>query len=150
MAYTIKYHGYEVACDTVDDLRALVNQNGDKRGQTGQGDASFSREPRVSQGEAARAVAGLVAKLPKEQRDLLRAIATNGVVSRDRLRQLLGISDTHKCAGLLIGISKSAVGAGIESPIEKQTVRIDGRGPRVYQYGIRDGVKSEVKEALSK
>lgn len=146
MAYTIKYHGYEVACDTVADLQALVDLNGDKppKASVQVGITQTGRD------EALTGMAGMIAKLRKEQRELLRSIAANGIVQRDRLVQLAGTSDPHQFAGLLIGISKTAAGAGMESPIEKLTARINGRGPRVYQYKIKDDVKADVKEALSK
>ena len=140
MPYTIKYHGYDVTCDTAEDLRVLVSQNGGKR-------AKISTP---KGGGGGTGIAALVAKLQREQRDLLRFVSNNGVVPRDRLIQMLGAIDARQFAGLLIGISKSAAGCGMESPIEKLTERMDGRGPRVYRYKIRDDVKAEVKEALSK
>ena len=32
MAYTIKYQGYDVTCDTAADLRALLNEDGNRPG----------------------------------------------------------------------------------------------------------------------
>ena len=141
MAYKIKYYGYDVTCDTVADLRALVDQNG----------AKPPKPPaQSSKDETATVVARLIAKIEPDQRELLRCIATAGTVTRDVLRQKIGVADTRQFAGLLISISKSASGIGIESPIEKVATRTNGRGPRVYQYKIRNSVKAETKEALSK
>jgi len=146
MAYKVKYEGYEVECDTVEDLRALLNQNGAKsprptvessNGSNGQAD----RDERV--------VSGLVGKLRDEQRELLRIISTKGTITRQDLCQAVGVSDPHEFAGLLIGITKSAAGSGIESPIKKITERANGRGPRIYKYKIRDDVRGEVKAALA-
>ena len=88
--------------------------------------------------------------MPKEYRDLLRFVATTPApVPRDRLRDLVGVKDTHKFAGLMIGISKFAQHAGLTSPLESIHERENGQGPRVYHYKIRDDVKTEVKEALA-
>ena len=141
MAYKIKYSGYDVECETVEDLRALLNQNGAKPPTPAQGVPGTEQDKTV--------VTGLVAKLRDEQRELLRVIATKGIITRQDLRQAVGVSDPHDFAGLLIGISKSAAGAGIDSPIKKITERVNGRGPRIYKYKIRDDVKAEVKAALA-
>ncbi len=145
MPYNIKYHGYDVVCDTVNDLRALVNENGASPSKASTPKLAVAR----LRSDNATGVAGLVNKLKKEQRDLLRHIAVNGKVKRERLRQLIGVSDPHQFAGILISISKSAAGSGMESPIEILHERENGNGPRTYQYKIRDAVKEEVKEALS-
>jgi hypothetical protein len=147
MAYTVKYQGYEVSCDTVDDLRALLNANGASQPKTAT--SATIQDSSVHGGKMLTGVSGLVAKLKKEQRDLLRHVATNGKVTRERLRQLVGVPDPHQFAGILISISKSAAGAGMKSPIETIDERENGNGPRAYQYKIRDEVKTEVKEALS-
>jgi hypothetical protein len=145
MAYTVKYHGYEVTCDTPADLRALLNENGN---QPKAGSLDIHVQSAPGSGKAMTMV-GFVAKLQKEQRELLRCVAVNGPISRDRLRSLVGVSDTHQFAGILIGIRKFASGAGIKSPIEIDYVRENGRGPRTYQYKVRANMKEEVKEALS-
>src|SRR5882724_2739860 len=144
MAYTVKYHGYDVACDTAEDLRMLLNENGNKPLKT----AVQSSNGSVEHGETTTVVSGLVAKLRDEQRQVLRIIA-KGTISRQDLREAVGVTDPHEFAGLLIGISKSAAGSGIESPIKKLTERVNGRGPRVYKYKTRDDVKAEVKAALA-
>lgn len=143
MAYTVKYRGYDVSCETVDDLRALVSDNGTSQPK------AVIKDSAVHGGKALADVSGLVAKLKKEQRDLLRHIVNNGKVTRERLRQLVGVPDTHRFAGMLISISKSAAGSGMESPIEMLYERENRNGPRTYQYKIRDDIKAEVKEALS-
>ena len=145
MAYKVKYNGYEVECETAEDLRTLLNLNVDKPPLT----TDKRGNGRVDQGETTTVVSGLVAKLKDEQRDLLRAIAAKGIVTRQELRQAVGVSDPHEFAGLLIGITKSAAGSGIESPIKKLTERVNGRGPRIYKYKIRDDIKAEVKAALT-
>jgi hypothetical protein len=145
MAYTIKYHGYEVACDTVDDLRALVNENGNQAKSDKDNPAHAGHG---GQGKSTD-IAGFVAKLQKEQRELLRCVAVSGPISRDRLRSQVGVNDTHKFAGILIGIRKFASGAGVKSPIEILYERENGRGPRTYQYRVRANIKEEIKEALS-
>jgi hypothetical protein len=146
MAYTVKYRGYDVACETVDDLRALVSENGASQPKTAT--RATIQDSSEHDGKVLEDITGLVAKLKKEQRDLLRHIATSGRVTRDTLRRLVGVSDPHQFAGILIGISKSAAGSGIESPIEILHERENGRGRRIYHYKIRDEVKAEVKEAL--
>jgi hypothetical protein len=146
MAYKIKYHGYDVLCDTVDEIRALVNENGASSPKPN------PAKPFVAQlqgGSASSALAGFVAKLNKEQQNLLRHVATSGRVKRERLRELVGVSDPHQFAGILISISKSAVGSGMKSPIEILHERENGNGPRSYQYKIRDDIKTAVKEALA-
>ncbi len=146
MAYKVNYHGYEVICDDVSDLQALVNHNGNQQAKP----ATVSKEipDQRATSEPSEGVVQLIAKLKKEQRDVVRQIATMGKVSRDRLRQVLGITDPHKFAGRLISISKSAAGSGINSPIEILYERENGRGPRTYSYKIKDNVKVAVKEAL--
>lgn len=148
MAYKINYHGFDVTCETVADLRALVGQNGNGQlKSTTQTQTSFA--PVEKHGEPS-GIGGLVGKLPKELRNLLRFVAqAHGTIPRDRLREMVGVSDTHKFAGMLISISKFADGAGVESPLERVTVRENGSGPRVYHYKIQDDVKAEVKEALA-
>jgi hypothetical protein len=116
MAYKINYHGYDVTCETVADLQALVSQNG-----------NGSERPKVVRREIAAVpekgsegtrITGFIAKLPKEQRNLIRIVAqAHGTVPRDRLRELVGVSDTHKFAGLMISLSKFAEGAGVKSPL---------------------------------
>jgi len=144
MAYTIKYQGYDVTCDTVADLQALVSQNGNDNGKV-------AKESHIkpTHEEPPTALADVVGRLRKEQRDLLRHIASNGTVPRDRLFQVAGVSDPREFAGLLIGISKTCTWAKIESPIEKITARANGNGPREYHYKIRDDMKADVKAALS-
>ena len=83
-------------------------------------------------------------------RELLNHIANSGKISRERLVQMLGVSDPHKFAGFLITISKCAAGSGIEAPIERTSERANSNGRRTYHYKIRENIKSEVKTALSK
>jgi hypothetical protein len=141
MAYTIKYLGYDVTCDSPEDLRALLNQNVTPSKPT--------VHPNLLGEEPASGVVGFVAKLQGKPRELLRLIATGGTVPRDRLSQTVGVLDPHKFGGLLITISKCAASAGIEAPIERSMVRLNGNGPRVYHYKIRDDIKAELKVALS-
>ena len=140
MAYTIKYLGYDVTCDSPEDLRALLNQNAPPKPAVHTN--LFGEEPVTG-------VAGFVAKVQGKPRELLRLIATSGTVPRDRLLQTVGVLDPHKFGGLLITISKCAASAGIEAPIERSMVRLNGNGPRVYHYKIRDDIKAELKAALS-
>lgn len=146
MAYTVKYHGYEVSCDTADDLRALLSSNGNGQPKTGK---VAIHDSALHDGKALVDVAAFVGKLRNEQRDLLRYVATNGKITRERLRQLVGISDPHQFAGILISISKIAAGVGMKSPIETVDERENGNGPRTYQYQLRDEVRAEVRKALS-
>jgi hypothetical protein len=95
-------------------------------------------------------MAALLAKLQKEQRDTIRHISQHGTISREDLTKLVGVTGTHKFAGIMIGIQKSAAGSSMKSPIETIYERENGNGPRIYQYKIREAVKDEVKEALSK
>jgi hypothetical protein len=138
VAYTIKYLGYDVACDSPEELRALLGQNGIQPNKTPLGK------------EVGSGVASFIAKLQGKPRELLRLIAAGGTVPRDRLAQAVGVSDPHKFGGLLITISKCATGSGIDSPIERITERNNGNEPRTYQYKIRDVIKAEVKEALTR
>jgi hypothetical protein len=142
MAYTVNYHGFEVKCDTAADLLALVNGNGSNA------KAATKEAPTATQAPARAEVAKFITKLQKEQRALLHHLATQGTVSRDRLREMVGISDTHQFAGILIGIRKSASGAGISSPVEILYERESGRGPRTYQYRLKGNLKADLKEAL--
>jgi hypothetical protein len=142
MAYTIKYLGYDVTCDSPEDLRALLNPNETPPKPAG--------HPNLFGEEPATGVAGFVAKVQGKPRDLLRLIATGGTVSRERLFQSLGVSDPHEFGGLLITISKYAAGSGITAPIERTTERANGNGPRTYHYKIRESIKTEVKDALSR
>jgi hypothetical protein len=144
MAYTIKYNGYDVECDTDADVRALL----DKTPQSVHPKTSRTTTPTGQRKNTG--MDALVAKLSDEQRELLRYVANHGRVARERLRQMVKVENPRQFAGLLIGISKSAAGSGMESPIESSAERENGRGPRVYHYKIRDSVKTEVKEALSK
>jgi hypothetical protein len=149
MAYNIKYHGFDVTCDTADDLRALLDDRGTHN--TTRRTVREAKIPPAKPNEGANSeMSVFIAKLPKEQRELVRIVASHGPILRERLTQQLGVNQWRKFAGLLIGISKSAAGSGIESPLEKITDRVNGSGPRTYQYKIRDSVKTEVKEALSK
>jgi hypothetical protein len=141
MAYTIKYLGYDVTCDSPEDLRALLNSTGTP--------PKPAVHPNLFGEEPATGVAGFVAKVQGKPRELLRIIATGGTVPRDRLSQAVGVLDPHKFGGLLITISKCAASAGIEAPIERSMVRLNGNGPRVYHYKIRDNIKAELKAALS-
>jgi hypothetical protein len=142
MAYTIKYLGYEVTCDSPEEIRALVNQNGSHPKPL---PVQVNLPGTVPQ----TGVSGFVAKLEGKPRELLRLIATSGNVPRDNLSASIGITDPHKFGGLLISISKCALSAGIEAPVERTMVRSNGNGPRVYHYKIRDGIKAEVKAALN-
>jgi hypothetical protein len=145
MAYKVNFNGYDIECDSADDLLALLSKNGDKAPKV-----PDAQQRATVAGRSATPMAELITKLRKEQRDLLRMISVNGPIARESLLKMAGSPGHHEFAGLLIGITKSAAGTGIESPIEKLTERINGRGPRVYQYKIKDDVKAEVKEALSK
>ncbi|MGB7553380.1 MAG: hypothetical protein WBM04_03355 [Candidatus Korobacteraceae bacterium] len=150
MAYKINYHGYEVLCDTVADLRALVGQNGTEPPKAATQRSFTAPVDNSGDDSEATGMAELVAKLPKEQLNLLRTVATtHGTVARDRLRELVGVSDTHQFAGLLISISKFAENIGVESPLERVSVRLNGRGPRAYHYKIKDEAQTAVKEALA-
>ncbi len=144
MAYRVEYQGHVVTCDTVGELHVLLTENGSKP-KTAAVQAAASTPQ-----ETASNMAILVSKLQKEQRDLLRRVANNSQITRERLRQLTGITDPHQFAGVLIGISKSAAGSKMKSPIESTHERENGSGPRVYQYKIRNSVKAELKEELSK
>src|SRR5271157_3799938 len=149
MAYTIKYHGFDVVCETVADLRALVSQNGSE----GTKAARPARPAPANESVANErtGMAALIARMPKEYQELLRFVVTaHAPVSRDRLRELVGVKDTHKFAGLLIGISKFAEHAKLTSPLESLWERHNGTGERTYHYKIRDEVQAEVKEALGK
>ena len=95
-------------------------------------------------------MAALLAKLQKEQRETIRQISQHGIISREDLTKLVGVTDTHQFAGIMIGIQKSAAGSGLKSPIETLYERENGNGPRTYRYKIRDAVKDEVKEAISR
>ncbi len=140
MAYTVKYHGYDVSCETVEDVRALLKEAG----------TPTMLEPTAHANGAPRgAIAGLLGKLRSDQLQLVRALSDNGTVAREKLMQMVNISDAHQFGGLLIGISKSASGSGIDSPVETTEERLNGNGPRSYHYKIKDGVKAEVKAALS-
>jgi hypothetical protein len=150
MAYKINYHGYEVLCDTVADLRALVSQNGNAPPKPATKRSFAAPVDDSSDDSEATSMAELVAKLPKEQLNLLRTVATShGTVPRDRLRELVGVSDTHQFAGLLISINKFAKNSGVEPPLERVILRQNGRGPRGYHYKIKDEVQTEVREALA-
>ena len=143
MAYTIKYQGYDVTCDTVAEVRALLSENGNKP-------QSIPTQDNAILSDGASKMDVLVSKLQKEQRDLLKHVVSHGMLTRDKLRQMVGITDPHKFAGVLISISKSAAGSGIKTPVESMFERENGSGPRVYQYKIRNAVKAELKEALAK
>jgi hypothetical protein len=151
MAYTIKYHGHEVACDTPEDVRALLDIKAEKEPklEAGKKNTANGHHGPQGDGEPKTVISELVTKLRPEQRSLLRIVATNGTVSREDLIRQAGVSDAREFAGLLIGISKSAAGSGIDSPIKKLTERASGRGPRFYKYKIRDDVKGEIKAALA-
>lgn len=145
MAYTVKYNGYDVSCDTVDDLRALLGTNGNGQPKV----ASVGTEVSPVHASKMIGVSALVSKLKLEQRNLLRHVSDRERVTRERLRQLVGVADVHQFAGILIGISKTFSGGGMKSPIEAIEERENGNGPRTYQYKIRNEVRAEVKEALT-
>jgi hypothetical protein len=144
MPYTIKYLGHDVMCDSPEEIRALLNQNGTqpKPATAGVRHTLFGEEPTTG-------VAGFVARLQGKPRELLRHIANGGTMSRTQLLQLLGVADQHEFGGFLITISKHAVGAEIGTPIERTKERQHGNGPREYHYKIRDDIKAEVKAALN-
>jgi hypothetical protein len=143
MAFTVKYLGYDVLCDSPEDVRALLNQNGvEPKAAPPVRHTLFGDVPTAG-------VAGFVAKLQGKPRELLSRIASAGTVPRDQLLQALGVTDQHAFGGLLITISKCAASAKIEAPIERNMVRMNGNGPRVYHYKIREDIKAEVKAALN-
>ena len=144
MAYTIKYHGYDVKCDTVEEVQALLGANKPTA-------AAPNNQRTLQLQPATNSVGTLVGKLSKEQRELLRHIVNEGgAVTRQRLRELVGVGDPHQFAGILIGISKFAQNMGMDSPVASTFERENSTGPRVYQYKIRPSMKAEVKEALNK
>jgi hypothetical protein len=148
MAFTVKYLGHDVICDSPEDVRALLNQNGS--GNSAKTGASVNAVRHTLFGDVpTTGVAGFVAKLQGKPRELLSRIASGGVVPRDQLVQALGVTDQHEFGGYLITISKCAASAKIEAPLERNMVRLNGNGPRVYHYKIRDDIKAEVKAALN-
>jgi hypothetical protein len=144
MAYTIKYLGHDVMCDSPEEIRALLNQNGTQPKST---------EAPVRHGlfgeEPATGITGFVTRLQGKPRELLRHLANGGMMSRTQLLQLLGVADQHEFGGFLITISKHAAGAKIGTPIERTTARQTGNGPREHHYKIREDIKAEVKAALN-
>src|SRR5579863_9608431 len=93
MAYKVNYHGYDVECDTVEDLRMLLNHNGDITSQP-----AVASNARV--GLDKTVVSELVAKLRDEQRELLRIVASKGPITRQDLSHAVGASDPHEFVGL--------------------------------------------------
>jgi hypothetical protein len=144
MAYTVKYNGYDVICNSVEDVKALLNDNGVR--------VDTPVAPRVAApvSNHPSGVTALIGKLHPDQRELVRVVSDGGVIPRERVMQILGVTDARNFAGRLIGITKSAAGSGIPSPIEKVEQRMNGNGPRTYNYKIKDNVRAEVKAALSK
>jgi hypothetical protein len=142
MAFTVKYLGHDVICDSPEDVRALLNQNGTQpKPAAGVHHALF--------GDASTSgAAGFVAKLDGKPRELLRLIAVGGIVPRDQLLQSLGVTDPHEFGGFLITLHKRAASAGIDTPVERSMVRMNGNGERKYHYKIRDDIKADVKAAL--
>jgi|ERR1022692_2249726 hypothetical protein len=147
MAYTIKYHGYDVACDSPEELRALL---GDLNGSQPKPANPSNPAQAPLWGAPASGISSMVAKIDGKPRELLCFISNNGTVPRERLFQAVGLSDPHKLGGLLISLSKYAQSAGVDPLIERITERVNGNGPRTYHYKIRENAKAEVKEALSK
>jgi hypothetical protein len=143
MAYTIKYLGHDVTCDTPEEIRALLNVNGTqpKPAPTGVRHTLFGDVPTTG-------VAGFIAKIQGKPRELLRHLANGGTMSRTQLLQLLGVTDEHEFGGFLITITKLAARANIGMVIERANRRV-GNGPREYHYKIRDDVRVEVKAALN-
>ncbi len=150
MGYTVKNwdgRGHDIICETVADLHALLNQNGTARFQ---GASSAPTRTATTSNNSPMSISAFVAKLPQEQRDLLRTVATAPApIPRDRLRELVGVTDTHQFAGVLISISKYAKNTGIDSPLESIYERENGNGPRTYQYRIRDDMSAALTEALA-
>jgi hypothetical protein len=149
MAYRVNYRGFQVTCDTAIEVDTLVSRSAPKVEHPGQ-----PLDERKINGAAANGSASkidlIVTKMQKPQRDLLRQVSSHGQVTRDRLGELTGVTDTHQLSGLLIGISKLAKNAGIQSPVESSYDRENGRGPRVYQYKIAPALEAEVKEVLTR
>jgi hypothetical protein len=145
MAYTVKYHGYEVACDTVDDVRALLEPSETKLVRRPSG----AEPPPPFQPNGSQKIPELVRKLRTEQRGLIKIVSDAGAIERGALMNALKITNFHRLSGMLIGITKSATGCGIQSPIEVVESRLNGNGPRSYNYQIKDSVKAEVKSALT-
>jgi len=145
MAYKVNYHGYDVTCDTLADLRALVGDNGHKPTIVMQNSVQHP-----AAGQAPSDWVAFLTKLKPEQITLLKHVSNNETITRERLRQLMNIASPSQFAGVLISISKSAAGSGLKSPVETIDERENGNGPRTYQYRIRRAARAEIKEALAK
>ncbi len=152
MAYRIRIGEYEILCDSVDEVRALVRpapqqiQRSDD--QHSKNTITERHQPRQQALEQHKQICKLVRSLKDGQRQLIRLLADSvEPVTDETLRVELKLDDNKALAGVLSGISKRTKAAGLE-PIIVKTSHRNGSGERQYEYRIAPSLLNEVKAGL--
>src|SRR5271154_1197604 len=105
MAYTVKYRGAEIVCDTLGDVVAIMRELPDV-GKAVRFDADASSQNGSDLRMTSTRFREFVSYLDKGKKDLLRLLVENPHGKTDEsIRKALGLADNKQLGGFMSGIS---------------------------------------------
>jgi hypothetical protein len=134
MSYKLQFRGQEVACDSPEEVVALVSLD------------SANVTPREQAKGGQRTIRSVVESLPAEQKQAVNLLdkAWPESTTDGKLRDEMQLSGNKKLAGILAGISKAAKKARINPIIKHESFR-GGTGDRVHKYWLEEDVHAALK-----
>lgn len=142
MAYKVNYKGFEVTCESPEELNILLDSSAE----------ASRRKARTAERVAKRehrSIVKLVAEMNGGQRKLLDYLMSVGSASDEQLRELLELGTNKQLAGALTSVSKAAERAGISrEKLIVSTMQRSPNGDRTYQYSIPEESVDEVRSGL--